>query len=83
MAKLPVRFCWECGRKFWGNQHVRKRIDGEIRYLHVKCGDLYPEIPKFVTVKPTRPDPAIVCPCCGFFKSDGVWHAPVDPKVKG
>ena len=33
--------------------------------------------------KPTRPDPAIVCPCCGFFKSDGVWHAPGDPKVKG
>ena len=35
--KHKVDFCWECGRKLWGGQHVIKEIDGHPRVLHKAC----------------------------------------------
>jgi len=34
-----AKFCWECGRKLWGNRHVLKEIDGQIRTLHKACAE--------------------------------------------
>jgi hypothetical protein len=32
-----VKFCWECGRKLWGNKHVHMMQDLEDRILHKSC----------------------------------------------
>ena len=60
MSKPKVKFCWECGNKLWGNQHVLKRIDGEVRTLHITCGQLYPEIPPHIIIKDP---PKLAWPC--------------------
>jgi len=39
--KPRIRFCWECGRKLWGNHYVEMEIDGHKRILHKTCGKLY------------------------------------------
>lgn len=41
MKKPRVRFCWECGRKLWGNHHVILNIQGYDRTLHKQCGNQY------------------------------------------
>jgi len=38
-----VKFCWECGRKLWGNHHVIRLIEGHPRTLHKSCGAKYEE----------------------------------------
>jgi len=37
--KPRVRFCWECGRKLWGNGHVSATLkaDGHERVMHKGC----------------------------------------------
>jgi hypothetical protein len=37
MEKPRVRFCWECGRKLWGNHFVEAKVEGHMRILHKKC----------------------------------------------
>lgn len=32
-------FCWLCGRKLWGNHHVKKVIDEHERTLHKSCSE--------------------------------------------
>lgn len=32
-------FCWICGRKLWGNHHVKKVIDEHERTLHKSCSE--------------------------------------------
>jgi len=54
--KPRVKFCWECGNKLLGNSHVLKRVDGEVRTLHLSCGERsYPNL-----------DPMVYCMCCGY-----------------
>lgn len=35
--KPRVNFCWLCGRKLWGHNHVETFVDGHIRILHKAC----------------------------------------------
>jgi hypothetical protein len=38
MNKPRVRFCWECGRKLYGNHHaIYKGLDGLERIVHKSC----------------------------------------------
>lgn len=38
MSKKPrVRFCWECGRKLWGNHFVEAEHHGHKRIFHKQC----------------------------------------------
>lgn len=39
--KPIVKFCWDCGKKLWGNHHVIKNIDGYPRTLHKQCAKKY------------------------------------------
>ena len=36
-VKPRVKFCWECGKKLWGNHFVEENIDGYSRILHKRC----------------------------------------------
>jgi len=39
--KPRVQFCWECGRKLWGNHFVEIEVDGFLRIMHKSCGRKY------------------------------------------
>lgn len=39
--KPRIRFCWECGRKLWGNHFVEIGVDGFLRIMHKSCGRKY------------------------------------------
>ena len=65
MGKPRVKFCWECGRKLWGNNHVLKKIHDEVRTLHISCGQLYPQIPPYIIIKDP---PKLSWPCHHGFK---------------
>lgn len=40
-VKPRVRFCWDCGRKLYGNHHVAAilKLDKRERILHKQCYD--------------------------------------------
>ena len=40
MEKPRVKFCWECGRKLYGNHHVLLKVHGEVRTLHKQCAKI-------------------------------------------
>ena len=38
MIKKPrIRFCWECGRKLWGNHFEEREYHGNTVILHKEC----------------------------------------------
>jgi len=37
MSKPRVKFCWECGKKLYGNHHKVEIINGEECILHISC----------------------------------------------
>lgn len=39
--KPRVRFCWDCGKKLYGNHFAEKLIDGHIRILHKGCAKAF------------------------------------------
>lgn len=45
--KPRVRFCWDCGKKLFGNSHkiLVFEADGHERILHKFCADTYRDFP--------------------------------------
>jgi len=41
--KPRARFCWECGRKLYGNHYKEIIVDGHPRILHKQCAKMYKE----------------------------------------
>jgi len=38
LKKNPrVRFCWECGKKLWGNYHIEEMFEGFLKIFHKDC----------------------------------------------
>ena len=37
MALKNIKFCWHCGKRFWGNTFVVMFLDGYERKLHKCC----------------------------------------------
>lgn len=37
--KLPVKFCWHCGRKLYGNTFILRKVDGFDRTIHKQCDE--------------------------------------------
>lgn len=39
VKKPRVRFCWECGKKLYGNHHRVRIVDAHERILHKQCAE--------------------------------------------
>ena len=48
VKKSKVNFCWECGKKLYGNHRTEMIIDGHKRTLHKQCAKVYQ---RFIEVK--------------------------------
>jgi len=42
--KPRVRFCWECGRKLYGNHFIEKEYEGHKRIFHKQCYELLKDV---------------------------------------